>query len=181
MLATYEYDSQPMVRSVISVIFCVLIGLILLFAGTGKLAGLGQIPGQTEFLDKFIPDFLLTPAFAQFVGLVFIPWILPILEILIGLLLIIGIVPRLIAIIFLPLTLGFMANNSYMIASGVDKYPTCECFGIWEQNWFGGLTPMQSLYVDVGLFIMAIIIIFVHPLPFLANQFWIKRMSRNKL
>ena len=177
----YEYEKQPMVRSIISIVACTLIGLTLLAAGGGKLANLGQIPGQTEFLDRFIPDFLLTPELAYFVGMVFIPWILPIAEILIGLLLIIGIWPRFVIILFLPLVLGFMANNSYMIATGVDKYPTCECFGIWEL-WFGGLTPTQSMYYDIGLFILAVIIIVVHPGPFFSHQFWINRIfSRDKI
>lgn len=180
MSLNYEYEDQPVVRSTISIVACLLIGLTLLFAGGGKLADLGQIPGQTEFLDRFIPDFLLTPELAYFVGMVFIPWILPIAEILIGLLLMIGIWPRFIAILFLPLVLGFMANNSYMIGTGVDKYPTCECFGVWE-NILGGLTPTQSLYYDIGLFILAIIIIVLHPGPFFSHQFWIDRLlKKNK-
>jgi uncharacterized membrane protein YphA (DoxX/SURF4 family) len=177
----YEYDKQPLVRSVISIIACLLVGLTLIFAGGGKLANLGQIPGQTEFLDRIIPDFLLTPEFARFIGLTFIPWILPAGEVLLGLLLVIGIWPRFMAILVLPLTLGFMANNSYMISQGLDKYPQCECFGIWEQ-WLGGLTPIQSMYYDVALFILAVIIIIVHPGSFFAHQIWINKLiSRDKL
>ena len=59
MPSNYEYDSQPMVRSIISIVACVLIGAILLIAGVGKIAEFGTIPGQTDFLDKFIPDFIL--------------------------------------------------------------------------------------------------------------------------
>lgn len=174
-------DSQPTVRSFICVVACIIIGAIFIFAGTGKLAGLGQVPGQTEFLDRFIPDFLLTPEFARFIGLVFIPWILPIGEILIGLALIIGIWPRLMAIGIILLSLGFMANNSYMIATGLDKYPTCECFGVWEE-WFGGLTPTQSMYIDVGLFILALLIIILLPGPFLTHQFWMNKiLNRHKI
>ena len=73
MPANYEYESQPMARSIISIAACTIIGAILLFAGIGKLAELGTIPGQTEFLDKFIPDFILTPELAGFIGMVFIP------------------------------------------------------------------------------------------------------------
>ena len=107
MPSNYEYDSQPMVRSVISIVACVLIGAILLIAGVGKIAEFGTIPGQTDFLDKFIPDFILTPDLARFIGLVFIPWILPIAEIILGAALIIGIWPRLVAILFIPLVFGF--------------------------------------------------------------------------
>ena len=54
MPSNYEYDTQPMVRSAISIVACVIIGAILLFAGLGKLAEFGTIPGQTDFLDKFL-------------------------------------------------------------------------------------------------------------------------------
>jgi len=85
------------------------------------------------------------------------------------------------AILVLPLVLGFMANNSFMISQGLDKYPDCTCFGIWEQ-WLGGLTPLQSMYYDVSLFILAVIIIIVHPGSFFANQFWINKiMSKDKV
>ena len=177
MPSSYEYDSQPIVRSIISIAACTLIGLILLFAGVGKLAEFGTIPGQTEFLDKFIPDFLMTPDFARFIGLYFIPWILPIIEVLMGAGLIIGIWPRLLAILTIPLTLAFMANNAYAISQGIEEFPECACFGI-----LGSLTPMQSMYLDIGMFILAIIILIMHPLPFFSHQIWInKAMSRNKI
>jgi uncharacterized membrane protein YphA (DoxX/SURF4 family) len=176
MPSNYEYDKQPMVRSIISLGACVVIGAILLFAGIGKLAEFGTIPGQTDFLDKFIPDVLLTPDFARFIGLVFIPWILPIAEIIIGAALIIGIWPRIFAFIFIPLVFGFMANNSYAIASGMEKFPECECFGV-----FGFLTPIQSMYIDIGMFILAVLIIVIHPGGFFAHQFWINRIfTKNK-
>ena len=175
MPSNYEYDNQPMVRSIISIIACVLIGAIFLFAGVGKLAEFGTIPGQTDFLDKFIPDFLLTPDVARFIGLVFIPWILPIAEVALGAALIIGIWPRLAAIIVIPLVLGFMANNSYAIANGMEKFPECECFGV-----FGALTPIESMYMDIGMFILAVLIIVIHPGGFFAHQFWINRIFARK-
>ncbi len=171
----YEYDKQPFVRSLISVVACLIVGLTLIFASTGKLAGIGDIPGQTEYVDRFIPEFLITPETAYFIGFIFIPWILPIAELIIGLMLVIGFWPRVAAICFIPLVFGFMVNNSYMIANGIGQYPSCECFGIWEK-WVGGLTPTQSLYFDVGLFILAVIIILVHPGPFFSHQFWINRI-----
>ena len=177
MPSNYEYDNQPMVRSIISIVACVLIGGILLFAGVGKLAEFGTIPGQTDFLDKFIPDFILTPELARFIGLVFIPWILPIAEIVLGAALIIGIWPRLVAILFIPLVFGFMANNSYAIAKGMEKFPECECFGV-----FAALTPIESMYMDIGMFILAVLIIVIHPGGFFAHQFWINRIfARKKL
>jgi len=176
MPSSYEYDNQPIVRSTISIVACVIIGAILIFAGLGKLAEFGTIPGQTDFLDKFIPDFLLTPDFARFIGLIVIPWILPITELVIGAALIIGIWPRVFAIICIPMFLGFMANNSYAIAQGMEKFPECECFGI-----FGALTPIQSIYMDIGMFILAVLIIVIHPGGFFAHQFWLNRLFAKKI
>ena len=176
MPSSYEYDNQPIVRSTISIVACVIIGAILIFAGLGKLAEFGTIPGQTDFLDKFIPDFLLTPDFARFIGLIVIPWILPITELVIGAALIIGIWPRVFAIICIPMFLGFMANNSYAIAQGMEKFPECECFGI-----FGALTPIQSMYMDIGMFILAVLIIVIHPGGFFAHQFWLNRLFAKKI
>ncbi|MHB8085011.1 MAG: MauE/DoxX family redox-associated membrane protein [Dehalococcoidia bacterium] len=175
MPSTYEYEKQPMVRSIISIAACTIVGAVLLFAGIGKLAEFGTIPGQTEFLDRFIPDFILTPELARFIGLIFIPWILPLSEILIGAALVIGVWPRLVAILFIPMVLGFMANNSYAIAIGREKFPECECFGI-----FGGLTPIESMYFDIILFILAVLIIIIHPGPFFSHQFWINKLLSKK-
>ena len=181
MAAYTGYDNRPAVRDIISIIACVIVGLILTFAGSGKIAGLGQLPGQTEFLDKFIPDFLLTPEIAYFIGTFFIPWILPVAELILGLLLIIGIWPRLMAILFLPLVAGFIMNNSYMIMQGINKYPDCGCFGIWERI-LGPVSPLQSMYMDIGLFTLAIIIIVIHPGRFFSHQFWVERvLARNKI
>ena len=171
----YGYEKKPTVRGIISIVACILIGLTLIFAGGGKLANLGTIPGQTEFLDRFIPDFLMTPDFARFIGLVMIPWILPITEVILGLLLVIGLWPRFIAILVLPMVLGFMANNSFMISQGLEKYPDCTCFGVWEQ-WLGGLTPLQSMYYDILLLILALIIIIVQPGPFFSHAYWINKI-----
>ena len=168
-------------RHSLSIAACLLIGFILLIAGTGKLFGFGQMPGQTEFLDRFIPDFLMTPEFARFIGMVFIPYLLPIIEVFVAALLLIGMWPRVMGLIVMPLTLGFMANNLWTIGQGVDKFPDCPCFGIWE-TWTGvRFTPTQSLYIDIGLFVLAALIVFVHPGRFFSHQFWFTRRTKNRL
>jgi uncharacterized membrane protein YphA (DoxX/SURF4 family) len=177
-MTTSTVKGQRSVTGIISYIACLIIGLIMLFAGTGKLIGMGQMPGQTEFLDKFIPDFLLTPENAQFIGNVFIPYLLPVIETVLAVLLIVGLWPRLLSLIVIPLTLGFMANNLWTIGQGVDKFPDCVCFGAWETLTGAKFTPTQSLYIDIGLFVLAIIVIFIHPGRFLASQFWFTRQSK---
>ncbi len=48
MLIDYGYEKKPTVRSVISIVACLLIGLTLILAGGGKLANLGQVPGPNR-------------------------------------------------------------------------------------------------------------------------------------
>ena len=172
---TLENQSQS--RFVVSIVASILVGLTLLFAGVGKVVGLGQMPGQTEFLDKLLPGFILTPAVAYFIGYVFIPYVLPFLEIILGIILVIGLWPRLMAIFCLPLTLGFIANNVWMISQGLDEYPACDCFGIWEEI-FGIVSPLQSLCIDIGLFVLALIIIFLCPGTFFSSQLWMNKVKR---
>ena len=172
-------DKTLHLRNILSIAAGLIIGLIFLIAGTGKLFGFGQMPGQTEFLDRFIPDFLMTPEFARFIGMVFIPYLLPVIEIAIALFLLVGIWPRIMALIVIPLTLGFMANNLWTIGQGVDKFPDCPCFGIWE-TWTGvRFTPTQSLYIDIGLFVLAVLIVIILPGRFFAHQFWFTKRSNN--
>jgi uncharacterized membrane protein YphA (DoxX/SURF4 family) len=163
---------QWSVRGIISYAACLIIAFIMFFAGTGKLIGMGQMPGQTEFLDRFIPDFLLTPETAQFIGTVFIPYMLPVIETVLAVLLVVGLWPRVVALIVIPLTLGFMANNIWAIGQGEDKFPDCVCFGAWETLTGARFTPTQSLYIDIGLFILAVIVIVIFPGRFLSSQFW---------
>lgn len=165
-------DVSLKIRNIVSISASAILALILLIAGTGKLFGVGQMPGQTEFLDRFMPDFLLTPETARFIGEIFIPYMLPVIETVMAILLLAGLWPRLLALIVLPLTLGFMANNIYAIGQGTDKFPDCLCFGVWETLTGTRFTPTQSLYIDIGLFVLALIIIFVHPGRFLSSQLW---------
>ena len=176
-MTVFTAKNKCSVAGIISYIACLIIGFVMLVAGTGKLIGMGQMPGQTEFLDKFIPDFLLTPETAQFIGNIFIPYMLPVIETVLAVLLIVGLWPRLMAIIVIPLTLGFMANNLWTIGQGIDKFPDCVCFGAWETITGARFTPTQSLYIDIGLFVLAIVVIFIHPGRFLSSQFWFTRRS----
>jgi uncharacterized membrane protein YphA (DoxX/SURF4 family) len=170
-------EKRPGARCIISLVAAVAVALIFLFAGIGKLTDLGQMPGQTEYLDKMIPDFLLTPELARFIGLVFIPWILPVSEILLGLLLLSGLWPRIWAIAVMLLTASFMYNNIWMISQGIDKYPDCACFGFWE-TIFGPVSPAISLGIDIVMFALMAVVILVLPGGLLSSQFWIHKAAK---
>jgi len=174
-------ESRQRVRSIVSLVAGILVGIILLIAGSGKAFGFGEMPGQTmQFIGAILPDALLTPGVAYFIGDILFPYIIPWTEILLGILLLLRIWQRLIAILCLPLTAAFMANNSWFISQGSTKFASCECFGIWEEM-FGTLTHVQSLSIDIVLFALAMTIIFVHPGGFLSSPPWLARFQkRNK-
>jgi uncharacterized membrane protein YphA (DoxX/SURF4 family) len=177
-------DSKPQkrikIRYTISLIACIFIGLTLVMSGTGKIFGYGEVPGQTiEFIGDILPDFLLTPFTVNLLYNIVIPYVIPWLEMALGILLLIGFLPRIIAIIFIPLTLVFMANNAWAIMKGMEKYPSCTCFGIWEKI-LGGLTPLQSFYYDITLFVFALAIVAVHPASLLTSRRWLDNLGKKK-
>jgi uncharacterized membrane protein YphA (DoxX/SURF4 family) len=146
----------------------ILLGLILLVSGTGKL------PGQTEFADALLKS-LWTPPVAYFIAH-YLPWI----ETALGVFLVLGVFPRIVAALCLPLTAGFLANNSWALAHGVEKFPECaDCFGIWEE-FFGRLPPLGALILDIILLCLALIVLVLHRESFLAFRPWFIRRKEEK-
>jgi uncharacterized membrane protein YphA (DoxX/SURF4 family) len=166
------------VRATVSLVASILVGLTLLIAGSGKATGFGEMPGQTmQFIGAILPDAWLTPGVAYFIGDIFFPHIIPWAEILLGIFLLARLWPRIIAALCLPLTAAFMANNLWYISQGETRLASCECFGIWEEM-FGTLTHVQSLSLDIGLFMLALAIIFVHPNGFLSAPSWWAKLKK---
>ncbi len=167
-------------RSVISIIACIIVGLTLVVSGSGKLLQYGEIPGQTaEFIGYVLPRAWLTSTTVFLLYDVLIPYVIPVVELAVGIFLVIGFLPRIMAVITLPLTWVFMANNIFSISQGLAKYPSCECFGIWE-TMFGTLTPAQSLIFDIVLFVLAVVIIFVEPLKFSRSRDWMENLGKKR-
>jgi uncharacterized membrane protein YphA (DoxX/SURF4 family) len=168
------------VKATVSLVACIIIGVTFLASGTGKAAGFGEIPGQTvEFIGDIVPKAFINPTTVFLMYDIFIPYILPGIELLLGIFLLIGFVPRLIAAICIPLTLALMTNNIWSISQGLAKFPECVCFGVWEKI-FGGLTPVQALCYDIGLFALAIVIILLHPGGFLSSRAWLTNLFKKK-
>jgi uncharacterized membrane protein YphA (DoxX/SURF4 family) len=141
-------------RYVIGLIACILLGLTLLASGIGKL--FVNLPNETEFIQQLSPIFMMSSEVASMFAYI-LPWI----EILVGLLLILQVFPALIsAVVCVPLIIGFMTNNIWMIAQGA-VYEKCNyCFGQLEVM-LGSLTPLQSLCIDVFMFGLALLIVFI--------------------
>ena len=170
--------SNQRTRLIISLVASILMGLTFLVSGSGKVIGFGELPGQTmDFLDSIIPAVLLTPSVAYFIGYILIPYIIPWMELALGIFLVLSIWPRFVAILCLLLTMAFMANNSWLIAQGMENFPSCACFGIWEEM-FGTLTPLQSLGYDIVLFLLALTVIFVRPGGFFSLPQWLAKLGK---
>ena len=171
-------ENRHRVRATVSLIASILVGLTLLIAGSGKATGFGEMPGQTmQFIGAILPDALLTPGVAYFIGDIFFPYVIPWKELILGIFLLARLWPRIIAALCLPLTAAFMANNLWYISQGETSFSSCECFGIWEEM-FGTLTHVQSLSVDIGLFVLALTIILVHPNGFLSAPSWWSKFKK---
>jgi len=172
--------NKKQTKATVSLVACIIIGIIFLASGSGKIIGFGEVPGRTmEFIGFILPDALLKPFIVYFIYDILIPYILPWFELVLGCFLLIGFVPRLIAVLCLPFSLLLMGNNIWAITQGMAKYTSCECFGIWE-TLFGELTPVQSLGIDIGIFVLALVIIFVHPARFLVSRDWLANLGKKK-
>ena len=89
-----------------------------------------------------------------------------------------GLFPRIAAIISLPLTAGFIANNSWALIQGIDKFPECAyCFGIWEEL-LGALSPLGALILDIILLGLALAILLLYREDFWKLQPWFIRLKR---
>jgi uncharacterized membrane protein YphA (DoxX/SURF4 family) len=153
-------------KTSITLVPLLFLGLILLISGTGKL------PGQAEFADVLLQSF-----WGPTMGFL-IASLLPWAEVVLGVALLLWIFPRIAAILTLPLVLGFIANNSWALSQGMDKFPKCGyCFGIFEE-FFGAVSPLQSLIIDIALLIAALLIILFHPGGFLSFRPWFLRWKR---
>ncbi len=155
-----------MIRDRVALVSTILLGITLLVAGSGK------VPGQTEFIDILLGSFW-TPTLAYFIGY-FLPWI----EIILGVLLLLGVYSRIAAALCLPLIAGFIVNNSWALSQGMEQFPQCGyCFGIWEEL-LGTISPLQSLYIDIVLLCLALIILLFYPRNFLSFRPWFIKPKR---
>jgi uncharacterized membrane protein YphA (DoxX/SURF4 family) len=176
----HRLNKPNRIKFIVSLVACIIIGITFLASGSGKAMGFGEVPGQTvEFIGEMMPKAFVTPVTIFLIYDVFIPFVFPAVELLLGIFLIVGFMPRLMAIICIPLSMALMTNNIWSISQGMDKFPQCVCFGVWEKI-FGGLTPVQALSYDIGLFILALLIIFLHPGGILSSREWLIKLFQKK-
>jgi len=145
-----------------------LLGLTLIVSGTAK------IPGQVEFADALLKSFW-TPALARFIS-DYLPWI----ELFIGIFLLLGLFPRIIAALCIPLIIGFIANNSWALNKGIDKFSECACFGVLEE-YLGHLSPLGAFILDIVLFVLTLVVLIFDKRGFTTFQPWFIRREKGEI
>jgi uncharacterized membrane protein YphA (DoxX/SURF4 family) len=169
--------NHQQVRTIISVIAGIIVGVIFLISGSGKIFAFGEMPGQTmQFIGAILPDAWLSPGLAYFLGEIFFPYIIPWAELCLGVLLLVRIWPRFFAALTLPLIAAFMANNIWFIIQGKPLDP-CDCWGIWARL-LGTPTHIKSLSIDIMLLVLALTIVFIHPAGFFSLPPWAAKLQK---
>ena len=149
----------------ISVGASVLLGLVFLTAGVGKLLGEGAFLLQISTL-------VINPAYASAIAAV-LPWV----EIILGLSLLTGIVPKIAAGFSSLLVVAFIFYNGWLISKGFGLEP-CGCLGIVERLLGNQLSTTQSLYIDIGLLVLALAVFFCYPGKLLNIRPWLWKRDR---
>lgn len=174
------FKNTSNIKKIITLICSLIVGLIFIVSGTGKIFGHEALSAQVvDFITSVVPDVLLTPFTVAFLYNIFIPYVFPWAEFILGCFLLIGFVPRLAAALCLPLIFAMVGTNVWAITKGA--YATCaSCFGMWEQI-FGSLNPVQSLIIDAVLLALVLVIIFLHPGRFLSSRAWITYIAQSTI
>ena len=132
------------------------LGIIFLISGIGKMLA------QAELFETSFPGFLDFLTLDQ-VRLLF--YGLPYVEIVIGLFLIVGFATKFVAAFSLLLTAAFAASNAWFITHGMGFKP-CGCLGIFGRLFQNQLSTQQSLYLDIAMFALALIILLCYKRSF---------------
>ena len=139
----------------------IVLAVILIAAGVGKLMGMNAflLSLSTWFVNENIAVFMAN-------GL---PWV----ELVLGLCLLVGIFPQIAAGITALLVAAFAMHNGWMVANGLGFEP-CNCLGIL-QAVMGGMSTLTSMYVDIGLVVLALGVYFCYPGGLLNTRPWFFR------
>ena len=149
------------------VIAGIILGLIFLAAGLGKLLQEGGA-FRLKILVSPFPEFFMPEIMRA--AFVWLPWV----EVVVGALLLIGVAARFMSVISSVLIAGFIANNSWMLVRGLG-YEPCYCFGIWEVMAKARLSTVTSMYIDVIMLALVLVVLFCYQRHFFSIYPWFLR------
>lgn len=133
----------------LTLVSSLLLGLVFLSAGVGKLAS------QSAFLLE-LNSRLESPELAGLIA-AWLPWV----EIVVGLCLLGGIAVQIASGAAATLATVFIFHNSWMISQGYG-YKPCSCLGIFEQLVQGKLSTVGSLYIDIVMLLLTLAVYFCY-------------------
>lgn len=141
------------------------LGLIFVAAGLGKL----PVPTESYAIFSILPEPLLAPIFVKTVAS-----LLPRIELILGLLFIVGIAAKFVASCSSVLIAIFIFHNFWMITGGLGSEP-CNCFGEYGKVILAEISVLEALYLDAGMLVLVLIILFYYPGNFFAIRPWFLR------
>ena len=135
-----------------------LLGLILLVSGAGKIA-------EPAELLAVLNETSVLPETAAALAAQWLPW----LELVLGILLVMGISAKFMASASGLLAIGFIFNNSRAIEQGLE-INGCGCFGVFE---IGIISSFEAArYMDIGMLALTLIILLCYPGKFFETRPW---------
>jgi uncharacterized membrane protein YphA (DoxX/SURF4 family) len=139
------------------------LGMIFLVSGTGKM-----LLQEGKLFETYFPGFLDFLSLGQTKLLYFG---LPYLEIVIGVFLITGFATKIVAAFTSLLIAGFIASNVWFINNAMGFKP-CGCLGIFDRIFKSQLSVYQSLYLDIGMFALLLIVLLFYQRSFTDIRPW---------
>jgi uncharacterized membrane protein YphA (DoxX/SURF4 family) len=144
----------------IAFVASILLALVLITAGAGKLMG------QSSFLLSLSGSYIISEE-AVILLSGWLPWV----ELVLGLCLLVGIFPQIVSGISTLLVAAFIMHNGWMIGQGFGHEP-CGCLGVLDRVFSGELSTVGSLYVDIVLIVLALAVYFGYPGGLLNTRPW---------
>jgi uncharacterized membrane protein YphA (DoxX/SURF4 family) len=132
-------------------------------------AAVGKLLGQSAFLLALTSTYVINAHLSALLASV-LPW----LELAVGLFLLVGIIPQIAAGVAILLSAAFILHNSWMVLHGFGYVP-CSCLGVFDIIFGGELATITSLYIDIGMVVVALAVYFLYPGRLLNVRPWFFR------
>jgi uncharacterized membrane protein YphA (DoxX/SURF4 family) len=147
------------------VLAAIMLGLIFLVAGFGKL------PAQTDAYTILLvirkePILLWLSDYIHI--------LVPSIELILGFLLVSGVAARFTALASTTMVGVFIFNNTWFLRKGIPQ-ESCRCFGDAIDRLLGGISTRESLYVNFAMVALIFLVLAFYPDKWLSFRPWFLR------